>query len=125
MGYRKKFSLDTEYIILYILAYKIIAFGGIMYSVDMKNIKPLTDFRKHMKEYIEELQSSKKPIVLTQHGKSAAVMLDPELFQDIQDQIEFMKKVALGLDDIKNNRVHSFSDVKNDIYAIISKSEQK
>lgn len=96
-----------------------------MYSVDIKNIKPITEFRNHIKEYIEELKRNKKPIILTQHGKSAAVLLDPDTFQELQDQIEFMRKVALGLDDVKNKRFHSFSEVFNDVNNIIKKAEKK
>jgi len=93
-----------------------------MYPIDVKNIKPLTDFRNHIKEYINELKTNKNPIILTQHGKSAAVLVDPDKFQELQDQIEFMRKVALGLDDIKNRRLHSFDDVVKDTENIISKS---
>jgi prevent-host-death family protein len=91
----------------------------------MKNIRPLTEFRNHIKDYIEELNTQKKPIVLTQHGKSAAVLLDPEQFQELQDQIEFMRKVSLGLEDIKQKQFYSIDDVKNDIENIISKSSRK
>ena len=73
-----------------------------MYSVDIKNIRPLTEFRNHIKEYIKELKLNKKPIILTQHGKS-----------------------ALGLDDVKNKRFHSFSEVINDVNNIITKTEKK
>ena len=93
-----------------------------MYPIDVKNIKPLTEFRNHIKDYIKELQTNKKPIILTQHGKSAAVLLDPDKFQEIQDQIEFMRNVALGLDDLKNGRLHSFDDVVKDTEKIISDS---
>ena len=70
-----------------------------METIDVSNIRPLTDFRNNMKEYIKELNDNKKPIVLTQHGKSAAVLLHAEKFQEMQDQIEFMHKVAQGLED--------------------------
>ncbi len=93
-----------------------------MYSVDIKNIKPLTDFRNHIKDYIEELKINKKPIILTQRGKSAAVLLDPDKFQELQDQIEFMRKVALGLEDVKNKRLHTFNDIMNNVESIISHS---
>lgn len=81
-----------------------------METIDVNNIRPLTDFRNKMKEYIKELNEHKKPIILTQHGKSAAVLLSAEKFQEMQDQIEFMRKVAQGLEDYKSNRVHSFQD---------------
>lgn len=96
-----------------------------MYSVDIKNIRPLTEFRNHLKEYIEELKINKKPIVLTQHGKSAAVLLDPDQFQELQDQIEFMRKVALGLEDVKNKRFLSMNEVMDDVENIISKSAKR
>ena len=63
-----------------------------------------------MREYIKELNENKKPIVLTQHGNSAAVLLPADKFQEMQDQIDFMRKVALGLEDYKSNRVHSFQE---------------
>ena len=93
-----------------------------MYSIDVKNIKPLTDFRNHIKDYIKELKVNKNPIILTQHGKSAAVLLNPDKFQELQDQIEFMRKVALGLDDVKNKRLHSLDDVISHTEDIISNS---
>ena len=91
-----------------------------MSSIDVKNITPLTEFRNHIKDYIKKLNTKKNPIILTQHGKSAAVLLDPDKFQELQDQIEFMRKVALGLDDVKNRRLHSFDDVRNNTDNIIS-----
>lgn len=96
-----------------------------MYTIDVKNIKPLTEFRNHIKDYIKELKINKNPIILTQHGKSAAVLLDPDKFQELHDQIEFMRKVALGLDDVKNGRLHSFEEVAKDIDNIIQNSVVK
>ncbi|NQT25866.1 type II toxin-antitoxin system Phd/YefM family antitoxin [candidate division KSB1 bacterium] len=96
-----------------------------METLDIKNIKPLTDFRNHMKEYINELKVNKKPIILTQHGKGTAVLLDADKYQELQDQIDFMRKVALGLDDIKHNRVHPFSDAVQEMDQIISQAETK
>jgi prevent-host-death family protein len=78
-----------------------------MNSIDVKNILPLTDFRNQMKKYLKELEVSQKPIILTQHGKSAAVLLSAEAFQKMQDEIEFLKKIAHGLDDYKQGHIYS------------------
>ena len=85
----------------------------------------MTDFRNKMKEYIKELNENKKPIVLTQHGKSAAVLLHAEKFQEMQDQIEFMSKVAQGLEDYKNNRIHSFQETFDAVDKIIEAAEKR
>lgn len=92
---------------------------------DANNIRTLTDFRNNMKGYIDELNRSKKPIFLTQHGKSAAVLLHAEKFLEMQDQIEFMNRVAKGLDDYRQTRIHSVPDVFKDIDKIIGTIENK
>jgi len=96
-----------------------------METIDVSNIRPLTDFRNNMKEYIKELNENKKPIVLTQHGKSAAVLLHAEKFQEMQDEIEFMRKVAQGLEDYKSNRVHSFEEAFDAVDKIIAAAEKQ
>jgi len=96
-----------------------------METFDIKNITPLTDFRKNMKKYISELKSNKKPIILTQHGKGTAVILDSEKYQELQDEIDFMRRVALGLDDIKNNRIHPFSEAIDEIDNLILQAGKK
>jgi prevent-host-death family protein len=96
-----------------------------MEAINLSNIRPLTDFRKNMKEYISELNASKQPIILTQHGKSAAVLLNAEKFQEMQDQIEFMRKVAVGLEDYKQGHVHSFEKTFAELDEIITAAENR
>lgn len=96
-----------------------------METIDVTNIRPLTDFRNKMKEYIKELNENKKPIVLTQHGKSAAVLLHAEKFQEMLDQIEFMHKVAQGLEDYKSNHVHSLQETFDAVDKIIADAENE
>jgi len=96
-----------------------------MEAINLNNIRPLTDFRKNMKEYITKLNSNKQPIILTQHGKSAAVLLHAEKFQEMQDHIEFMRKVALGLEDYKQGRVHSFENTFDELDEIITAAENE
>jgi len=96
-----------------------------METLDVNNIRPLTDFGNKMKEYIKEINEHKKPIVLTQHGKSAAVLLSAEKFQEMQDQIEFMRKVAQGLEDYKSGRVHSIQDTFDAVDRIIDAAEKR
>ena len=96
-----------------------------MESIDVNNIRPLTDFRNKMKEYIKELNEHKKPIILTQHGKSAAILRSAEKFQEMQDQIEFRRKVAQGLEDYKSGRVHSIQDTFNAVDKIINAAEKR
>ena len=69
--------------------------------------------------------SIKSLLFLTQHGKSAAVLLNAEKFQEMQDQIEFMRKVAQGLEDYKSSRVHSIQDTFDAVDRIINAAEKR
>ncbi len=91
-----------------------------MYIINLKNIVPLTDFRNNVKKYLQELSVHKQPIVLTQHGKSAAVILNAESYQQMQDQMDLMRKVATGLEEQRENRSVSLEQVSNDIDLILS-----
>jgi len=91
-----------------------------MYVINLKNIVPLTDFRNNVKKYLQELSVHKQPIVLTQHGKSAAVILDAERYQQMQDQMDFMRKVATGVEERREDRSVSLEQVSNDIDLILS-----
>jgi antitoxin YefM len=52
-------------------------------SVD---VRPVTEFRAHTSDVIEQVQTTKRPVVLTQHGRSAAVLLDIEVYESLVEQ---------------------------------------
>ena len=49
--------------------------------IDLKNIRSLTDFKRHTAELIEQLKDSGLPLVLTVNGKAEVVVLSAESFQ--------------------------------------------
>lgn len=58
-----------------------------------KDIRPVTDFRANAASVIEQVQSTKRPVILTQHGRSAAVLLDVEAYEDLLDQLALLRDV--------------------------------
>lgn len=51
--------------------------------IELKDIKPLTDFLRNHKEHISALKESKRPEVLTVNGEAAVVVQDAESYQDL------------------------------------------
>ena len=41
-----------------------------------QDIQPLSKFRKHAADFIDRIKKQKRSITLTQHGKSAAVLVN-------------------------------------------------
>lgn len=60
-------------------------------SVD---VRPVTEFRAHTSAVLEQVHATKRPVVLTQHGRSAAVLLDVELYEQLVEEIALLRDVA-------------------------------
>jgi len=60
-------------------------------SVD---VRPITEFRAHTSAVLEQLQTTKRPVVLTQHGRSAAVLLDVELYEQLVEEVALLRDLA-------------------------------
>lgn len=60
------------------------------------DIVPIGHFRTHTSAMLEQLRATRRPIVLTQNGKPAAVVLTPEEFDALGDRALVREKVAAG-----------------------------
>lgn len=65
--------------------------------VSLSNIYSLTDFRHNAKKFVEEIQSTKAPIVLTVNGKAAAVLEDVTTFEGYQKRIRELEEEVQAL----------------------------
>lgn len=55
--------------------------------VSLQNIQSLTDFRHNAKKYVEELQATRSPLILTVNGKAAVVVESAEAYEAYQARI--------------------------------------
>ena len=61
-------------------------------NISLSNdIEPLSEFRKKSADFVKRLKKEKNPIVLTQHGKSAAVLLDVTEYERISRKMELLE----------------------------------
>ena len=61
-----------------------------------KDIKPMSEFRAHTAACIHQVQTSKRPVVITHHGKSAAVLIDVAEFEAMSQRLELLEDIAAG-----------------------------
>jgi antitoxin YefM len=59
-------------------------------SVD---VRAVTEFRSHTSAVLEQVQKTKRPVILTQHGRSAAVLLDVEAYEALIDEVALSRDV--------------------------------
>jgi len=70
----------------------------------LQNIQTLTDFRHNAKKYVEQLQTTQAPLVLTVNGKAAVVVEATEAYNAYQARIRELEAEvnALKLQTLKD-----------------------
>lgn len=65
-----------------------------MNRIDLnQDIRPLSEFRANAAALIEQVRSTKRPMVITQHGKSSAVILDVREYEALLDKLELLQEI--------------------------------
>ena len=57
------------------------------------DVRPVTEFRSHASAVLEQVQKTKRPVILTQHGRSAAVLLDVEVYEALLDEVAVIRDI--------------------------------
>ncbi|KPQ32079.1 MAG: hypothetical protein HLUCCA11_22400 [Phormidesmis priestleyi Ana] len=79
--------------------------GATPVTFSLENIRSLTDFRRHTKDYVGKLRESNAPLVLTVNGEAALVVQNAKAFQDGQDRLQQVEVElqTLKLEALKQN----------------------
>lgn len=80
-----------------------------------QDIRSLSEFRKNAASFIERIQKQKRSIVLTQHGKSAAVLVDVSEYQRMIDKLDMMEDLLEAERQIARGEVYSHEEAKKRI----------
>ena len=58
-----------------------------------KDIQPLSAFRANAASIIQKVKKDRRPVVITQHGKGSAILLDVTDYEEMVDTIEMLQEV--------------------------------
>jgi len=73
------------------------------------SIVPLGEFKAKAASFLKALDN---PLIVTQNGRAAAVVLSPALFEEIRERNRFLEAVVKGLSDAESGRVVENAEVK-------------
>jgi len=76
-----------------------------------EDIVPVSDFKAQAAEWLKRVAATGHPIVITQNGKEAGVLLSPSQFDELTERNRFLAAVDDGLADADAGRVHAHEDV--------------
>ena len=83
-------------------------------------IVPITDLRHDAASVLKRLQSSRQPLVITQRGRAAAVLVSVEDFDKFQHEKELLLLLAKGEQEISQGKGHSLEEVFKEADALLS-----
>jgi prevent-host-death family protein len=69
-----------------------------------QDIVPLADFKARVSEVIREMRAHRRPVVVTQSGRPAAVMMAAEDFDQLMERARVIAAVEEGLADADAGR---------------------
>jgi antitoxin YefM len=64
------------------------------------DVLPVTEFRANTSTMLTRLHSTKRPVVLTQHGRGAAVVMAVSVYEGMLDEIAILKDIRIAEEQI-------------------------
>jgi prevent-host-death family protein len=75
------------------------------------NIVPITDLRQDATSIVKRVTASKEPLVITQRGRAAAVMVSMEAYEHSQHELELLRLLARGEKEIEAGKGYDLDAV--------------
>ena len=63
----------------------------------VEDVTPISDFRTRTAEIVEKLKRTRRPVLLTQHGRSAAVLEDVGEYQGRLDRLDLLEAIVASM----------------------------
>ncbi len=82
------------------------------YSITNMKTEIVTTLKRKATKILEELHETKETVLITEHGRPSAYLIDAESYEMLQDRIEILEGIARGERAILENRVLSQAEAK-------------
>lgn len=82
--------------------------------IKISSIDSLTNFQKNARSFVNRLEETQQPIVLTVNGKAKLVIQDAEAYQSMLDELErarFLDAVRQGIQEADQSQGRSAEEV--------------
>ena len=72
----------------------------------------VSEFKAHASRTLNSISKNGRPVIITQNGKPAGVLISPEEFERYREREDFVSAVTEGRKDVANGRTHEWRDVE-------------
>jgi prevent-host-death family protein len=85
------------------------------------DVRPLSEFRANVAAFVQRVRKTRRPMVLTQHGRSAAVLVDVEAYEELLDRVELLQDVERAERQLAQGQAVSAGKAKQQVLARLAK----
>jgi prevent-host-death family protein len=83
---------------------------------------PISDLKQDASETLKRVRKSNRPLIVTQRGRSAAVLLSVDAYQKGEQEREILRLLALGEREIAVGKGYDLDEVLAEADALLSKA---
>jgi PHD/YefM family antitoxin component YafN of YafNO toxin-antitoxin module len=76
-----------------------------------QDIKPISYVKANTTEVLSTINSTKRPLYVTQNGIAKAVIVDPDSFENMKNALSMLKLLAIGEEEFKKGKFTKQSEV--------------
>ena len=78
----------------------------------LNDIVPIAEFKAGISKWFKSIQKGGHPLIITQNGKPAGVLLSPRDYDELIYKNAFLDSVGRGIADTESGNVYSTKELK-------------
>ena len=92
--------------------------------IRISNIVPITDLRQDATSIVKRVSTGGEPLVITQRGRATAVIISVEAYERCQRELELLRLLARGEQEIKAGKGYDLDAVLADADALLKEMQR-
>ncbi len=85
------------------------------------DIRPITYLKSRAADLLNQVNETRRPVVITQNGEPRTILQDPQSYEDMRNAIGLLKLISQGEEDIRKGKIRSQDEVFSRIKKAIDK----
>jgi antitoxin YefM len=81
----------------------------------------MSEFRTGIASFLKQVHDTKRPLVITQHGKGVAVLMDVGEYEAMQEKIEMLQDIQTSIAQLESGAGIDHDAAKADVLKRVSK----
>ncbi len=85
------------------------------------DIRPITYLKSRAADLLNQVNETRRPVVITQNGEARAVLQDPQSYESMREALGLLKLISQGEEDVRKGRIRPQAEVYSRIEKAIDK----